>query len=75
MCSLKKDFFDNSTLIDGLKERGFVFPDCAQGNYPSTAPVMASILNMNYLDTFGIQDVSYVKRGRYARYGSPDPGE
>ena len=57
--------FDNSELVNQLKARGFIFPDCAQGNYSSTAPVIASILNMNYLDKYEIKETSYTKRGGY----------
>jgi hypothetical protein len=57
--------FDNSELVNALKQRGFVFPNCAQGNYMDTAPVITSILNMNYLDTFNIPESAYIKRGGY----------
>jgi hypothetical protein len=61
----KKDNFDNSELVSALKERGFIFPDCAQGNYFATAPVISSILNMNYLDQLGIADSVYTQRSGY----------
>lgn len=61
---------DNSELIEALKERGFVFPDCAQANYMNTAPIIASILNMDYLDTFNIPEKAYIKRGGY-QYMAP----
>lgn len=57
--------FDNSALVDALEQRGFVFPDCAQGNYISTAPVISSILNMDYLNKLGIKDISITERGHY----------
>jgi hypothetical protein len=57
--------FDNHELVDALKQRGFIFPDCAQGNYMDTAPVIASILNMDYLDKFNIPEKSYIQRGGY----------
>lgn len=56
---------DNTELVNALKERGFIFPDCPQGNYFATAPVISSILNMNYLDDMGIQDSVYTKRSGY----------
>jgi hypothetical protein len=61
----KASKFDNSELINALKERGFVFPDCAQGNYFWTAPVISSILNMDYLDSLGVKESSYDRRGHY----------
>lgn len=62
---LKKSRFDNSELVNALKDRGFIFPDCAQSNYPHTVPVVAAVLNMNYLDTFGLDESAYMRRGRY----------
>ncbi len=59
--------FDNTELVDALKQRGFVFPDCAQGNYMNTAPVISSILNMDYLDKFNIPESAYIKRGGYEK--------
>ena len=57
--------FDNSQLVNELKERGFVFPNCAQSNYFWTAPVMSSILNMDYLDKLGVKESSYNQRNHY----------
>jgi hypothetical protein len=57
--------FDNTELVEALKQRGFIFPDCAQGNYFWTAPVMSSILNMQYMDTLGVTEDVYDKRGHY----------
>lgn len=57
--------FDNSKLVSELEQRGFLFPDCAQANYMATAPSITSILNMEYLDTLGIQERSYIRRGGY----------
>ena len=57
--------FDNSELVQALQERGFVFPNCAQGNYFATAPVISSILNMDYLDKLGIKETAYTRRGGY----------
>jgi hypothetical protein len=59
------DNFDNSELVNALKERGFIFPDCAQANYFATAPVISSILNMDYMDKLGIEDSVYTKRSGY----------
>lgn len=61
----KVDNFDNSELVNALKERGFIFPGCAQANYFATAPVISSILNMDYLDQMGIEDSVYTKRSGY----------
>jgi hypothetical protein len=61
--------YDNSALVAALKERGFVFPDCAQGNYPATALVIASILNMDYLDQLGNQPVDFFDESRYSILG------
>jgi len=65
----EKDHFDNSELVNALKERGFIFPDCAQANYFSTAPDITSILNMSYLDDMGIKDEVYTKRSGYTALG------
>lgn len=54
--------FDNSAMVAELKERGFIFPECAQSNYYHTAPAMASILNLDYLDTLGIESSVYETR-------------
>ena len=59
--------FDNSEMIAALKERGFVFPECAQSNYYHTAPAMASILNLNYMDTLGIESSAYETRAGYSK--------
>jgi hypothetical protein len=50
--------FDNSAFLDGLRERGFYIPDCAYSNYDSTYDAMASVLNMDYLDTMGVSNNS-----------------
>lgn len=65
----EKDHFDNSELVNALKERGFIFPDCAQANYFATAPDITSILNMSYLDDMGIKDEVYTKRSGYTALG------
>jgi hypothetical protein len=57
--------FDNSQMVEELKKRGFIFPDCAQANYFWTAPAMSSILNMEYLDTLGVEEDTYNQRGHY----------
>ena len=57
--------FDNTALIEALQQRGFIFPDCAQANYFWTAPIMSSILNMQYLDTLGVDESAYDRRGHY----------
>lgn len=57
--------FDNSPLIAELMKRGFQFPKCAQGNYPGTVPVIASVLNMDYLDQWGFTEAIYLDDERY----------
>jgi hypothetical protein len=57
--------FDNTALVESLEERGFIFPQCAQSNYFHTSPVMAAILNMEYMDTLGVKEISYTRRDRY----------
>ena len=42
--------YDNSAFLDELRERGFYVADESQSNYPTTAPSVASSLNMEYLD-------------------------
>lgn len=57
--------FDNSETVAALKARGFVFPECAQSNYYHTAPAVASILNLDYLDKLGIEPSAYETRAGY----------
>ncbi len=45
--------FDNTAFLDGLRKLGFTVVDCSQSNYAQTELAFASILNMNYIDTFG----------------------
>jgi Flp pilus assembly protein protease CpaA len=42
--------FDNSSFIDGLKQRGFVVPSGSRSNYQMTCLSLPSSLNMQYLD-------------------------
>jgi hypothetical protein len=42
--------YDNSAFLDALRERGFYVADESRSNYPTTAPSVASSLNMEYLD-------------------------
>lgn len=42
--------FDNSSFIDGLKERGFFIPAGSRSNYQMTCLSLPSSLNMQYLD-------------------------
>ncbi len=63
---LTHERYDNSALVAALKARGFVLPDCAQGNYPGTAPVMTSILNMTYLDALPVAEAEYLDKNKYA---------
>jgi hypothetical protein len=46
--------FDNSNFLNSLRERGFFIPKCAYSNYDSTARTIASVLNLQYLDTLGV---------------------
>ncbi len=41
--------FDNSSFIDGLKQRGFVVPSGSRSNYQMTCLSLPSSLNMQYL--------------------------
>jgi hypothetical protein len=50
--------YDNSAFLQALSDRGFFIPDCAWSNYDSTYDAMASVLNMNYLDTMGMPNAS-----------------
>ncbi len=45
---------DNSDFINELENLGFFIPQCTQGNYFTTYSSMSSTLNMNFLDTLGI---------------------
>lgn len=51
-----KDYFsfDNAALLDYLTERGFYVAECSQSNYNSTQYSIGSTLNMDYLDTLGL---------------------
>lgn len=57
--------YDNSALVGALEQRGFVFPRCAQSNYPGTVLVVASTLNMTYLDTLGLPLQEFWVESRY----------
>ncbi len=48
--------FQDYSLPDELRKRGFYIPDCTFSNYHSTATSIASVLNMDYLDKFGVAD-------------------
>ncbi len=41
--------YDNSTFLDGLRERGFYVAECSQSNYVRTEISLGSSLNMSYL--------------------------
>lgn len=43
--------YDNSSFIEGLRDRGFYVADDSNTNYMQTLLSMASSLNMDYLDT------------------------
>ena len=45
---------DTSEFLTELKNLGFYIPDCTQSNYDGTLHSMTSTLNMEYLDTMGI---------------------
>lgn len=44
---------DNAAFLDGLRELGFTVVPCSQANYAQTELVLASTLNMDYLDRLG----------------------
>ena len=48
--------FDNSAFLQALQSRGFYIPECANSNYDFTLNSVASVLNMDYLDSFGVKD-------------------
>jgi hypothetical protein len=50
--------YDNSAFLDDLKQLGFEVVECSQSNYSQTEMVLASVLNMNYLDALGQFDPS-----------------
>jgi hypothetical protein len=45
--------YDNAGFLEALRNRGFYIPECAMSNYDSTYDAVASILNLNYLNTMG----------------------
>ncbi len=50
---LRKNFgFDNSDFEAFLRNRGFVVPKRARANYPQTPLALASMLNLDYLQSF-----------------------
>ncbi len=48
--------FDNSEFLKDLQSRGFYIPVCANSNYDFTINTISSVMNMDYLDTFGVQN-------------------
>jgi len=58
--SLKDAYdFDNSQFISDLRQRGFYVADCSRSNYGYTRLSLSSTLNMNYLETLGL-DMTHV---------------
>jgi hypothetical protein len=45
---------DTRDFLDALNDLGFYIPECTQSNYDSTLQSLISSLNMDYLDTLGI---------------------
>jgi len=45
--------YDNSAFVNELSKLGFTIAECSQSNYSQTEMVLASILNLNYLDELG----------------------
>jgi hypothetical protein len=45
---------DTSSFIAELKELGFYIPNCAQSNYNGTVLSLSSTLNMDYLNSLGL---------------------
>jgi len=50
--------YDDSGFINFLKARGFFVADSSHSNYPRTVQSLSSSLNLQYLDTIGIPNVS-----------------
>jgi len=46
---------DISSFASKLTQIGFYIPECTQGNYDHTLPSLTSSLNMQYLDTLGLE--------------------
>ncbi len=61
--------FDNRAFVSALTARGFVFPDCAKANYPATTPVIASILNMDYLNDLRLSHSAVLNEAGSAQLG------
>ena len=53
--------FDNSAFLQDLQSRGFYIPECANSNYDFTLNTIASVLNMDYLDAFGVKDADLLR--------------
>ncbi len=51
--------FDNSQFIADLRQRGFYVADCSRSNYAYTRLSLSTTLNMNYLETLGL-DMTHV---------------
>jgi hypothetical protein len=51
---LQSEFgLDNQPFLNDLQNMGFYVPQCSRSNYDSTHFSLASMLNMDYLSTFG----------------------
>ncbi len=48
--------FDNSAFINALEDRGFYVAQCANSNYDGTLSSIASSLNFEYTNDYGIND-------------------
>ncbi len=70
--SLRDEFdFDNRQLDSFLIDKGFYIVDSSSSNYPITTLSMASVLNLNYLDSSRFQktlDIPLLMRGCETMY-------
>lgn len=55
--------FDNREFLNGLRQMGFVIPDCTQTNYAYTALSLSSTLHMDYLENF----TPFIQKGEIDR--------
>ncbi len=47
--------YDNSAFTKALQDRGFFVSQCSQSNYDKTQPSLTSSLNLDYLQTLGLE--------------------
>lgn len=51
---LERAGIDQEPVIQGLKDLGFIIPDCTQSNYQGTELAMTSTFYMDYLDNLNV---------------------